>query len=54
MFERNEITFKGFPPGERQTFESNVGYDLRFMIDTNVRAAKYAAVKSDNLYRSLV
>ncbi|KAH7105874.1 DNA polymerase family B-domain-containing protein [Auriculariales sp. MPI-PUGE-AT-0066] len=36
MFERGEIIFSGFPVAQMQTYESNVGYDLRFMIETSI------------------
>lgn len=38
MFERAECNFKDlFPADPIQTYESNIAYTLRFMIDTKVR-----------------
>lgn len=36
LFERGEFHFNGLFGAETQTFESNIGYTLRFMIDTKV------------------
>ncbi|BFZ54093.1 DNA-directed DNA polymerase delta [Savitreella phatthalungensis] len=33
-FERGDISFNGMFPGQIMTFESNLAYELRFMIDT--------------------
>ena len=36
LFERGECRFDGFFETEVSTFESNIAYTLRFMIDTRV------------------
>jgi hypothetical protein len=36
LFERGEISFRELFPGPVTTFESNIAYELRFMIDTKV------------------
>ena len=36
MFERGEVTYENMFNGEIPTFESNMPYILRFMIDTKV------------------
>lgn len=35
-FERGQVDFNGLFPPEIMTFESNIAYTLRFMIDTKV------------------
>jgi len=35
-FERGQIDFNGLFPAEILTYESNIAYTLRFMIDTKV------------------
>jgi DNA polymerase delta subunit 1 len=35
-FERGQIDFNGLFPPEIMTYESNIAYTLRFMIDTKV------------------
>jgi DNA polymerase delta subunit 1 len=37
IFERGETTFRGLFSGPVLTYESNIPFILRFMIDTNVR-----------------
>jgi DNA polymerase delta subunit 1 len=37
LFDRGEIGFGGFFDGPTATFESNIAYELRFMIDKQVR-----------------
>lgn len=39
LFDRGEIGFGGFFDGPTATFESNIAYELRFMIDKQVRPA---------------
>ena len=36
-FERGSIEFNGLFPAEIMTYESNIAYELRFMIDTKAR-----------------
>ena len=35
-FERGQVDFNGLFPAEIMTYESNIAYTLRFMIDTKV------------------
>lgn len=37
LFERGQVEYKGLFPQEVMTYESNIAYTLRFMIDTKVR-----------------
>ena len=37
VFENGEVSFRGLLSGPVTTFESNIPYTLRFMIDTKVR-----------------
>jgi hypothetical protein len=37
VFENGEVSFRGLFSGPLTTFESNIPYTLRFMIDTKVR-----------------
>lgn len=47
MFDRGECNYQGLFDGEIPTFESNMVFTLRFMIDTKVRnySIKPASVK---------
>lgn len=36
LFERGQIDFNGLFPQEVMTYESNIAYPLRFMVDTKV------------------
>lgn len=36
LFERGQVEYKGLFPQEVMTYESNIAYTLRFMIDTKV------------------
>lgn len=36
LFERGQLDFNGLFPQEVMTYESNIAYTLRFMIDTKV------------------
>ena len=36
LFEKGEVGYENMFAGEMQTYESNMPYILRFMIDTNV------------------
>lgn len=36
LFERGQLEYKGLFPQEVMTYESNIAYPLRFMIDTKV------------------
>ncbi len=40
VFENGEVSFRGLFSGPVTTFESNIPYTLRFMIDTKVRPAE--------------
>lgn len=37
LFERGQLNFNGMFDQEVMTYESNIAYTLRFMIDTKVR-----------------
>ena len=41
-FENGEVNFRGLFSGPLTTFESNIPYTLRFMIDTKVRPIEYS------------
>lgn len=39
LFERGQVEYKGLFHQETMTYESNIAYTLRFMIDTKVQCA---------------
>ena len=43
IFEKGQCSFRGLFDGEVPTFESNVPFSLRFMIDTKVRTLTRAS-----------
>lgn len=50
MFERGECSFMNLFSDTTPTFESNIAYTLRFMIDTKVRAlCLYTVTTADSL-----
>jgi len=48
IFERGETSFRGLFSGPVTTFESNIPFILRFMIDTNVRVIECCSAAGSN------
>ncbi len=47
LFERGQVDYKGLFPQEVLTYESNIAFTLRFMIDTKVREQGALELTSD-------